>query len=453
MRRNIITFIVILLLTSFLPSPHKAASSVPTQVPTPDPSIQLSQTEIINDLPEGYAFKTSVLSPDFIPVRGNIELTFSDKWNFYSNLAIDPDHPTELSYYLKAITRDIYPFVPFQIEWTVMDAQGRNASSGKQTIAGYDPRYDWQILKSEGRDLTIYTHDRDASFGDLIFDAAEHSANYMEGEFELNLTRPITVVIYNLDDEVLDYYTYFSENTGGIAVSDLGLTIQIIDDDDGMEDWINDVMPHEISHLYFHQALAGHDAPTWFNEGVAQVNEFSLSPDYLAVANASLQELQSLPDLRRLESNFNSGQWSSSDYDMAYSITSYIIYIYGKESIHAILSRYADGAGREKAFKDVLGVDYENLYNNWLETSIQSGEPAYYLDVTPMGILESANTPETTSTPGLTPVIPTPSIDKSEVVKGTLFGLAALGFSCFLLIVIIAVLIIVMKQRKKKSVV
>jgi hypothetical protein len=451
MRRIIIAFISLLTITTLTASPVQARVSTPT--PTPDPSIRFSETKIINDLPNGYAFETTVDSHDFIPVKGNISLTFTADWIFTSNLAIDPANPRELSYYIKAVSQDIYPFTPFQLEWTVTDAQGRTATSGKLTLNGYDPRFDWQILNSEKRDLTIYTHDRDSSFSDLIFEAAERSADFMEEEFDINLTGPITVVIYNSDDEVLDYYIYFDEKTGGIAISDLGLSIQIIEDYDGMEDWINDVMPHEISHLYFHQATSGKPAPTWFNEGVAQVNEFSLDPDYLAQVNADLHDLQALPDLRRLESNFTSDQWSHTDYEMAYSITSYIVYIYGKESIHAILSKYAAGTGREKAFKDVLGVDFPTLYNNWLDASILSGNASYYLDVTPMGILDSGNTPTTTPAHGLTPAIPPTPMDDSEVVKGTFFGLAALGLCCFLLIVIIVVVIIVINQRKKKPVI
>jgi len=138
---------------------------------------------------------------------------------------------------------------------------------------------------------------------------------------------------------------------------------------------------------------------------------------------------------------------------MAYSITSYIIYIYGKESIHAILTKYATGTGREKAFKDVLGVDFPTLYSNWLDMSILSGDADYYLDVTPMGILESAKVPTSTSAPGLTPAVTPTTMDNSEVVKGTFFGLAALGLCCILLIVIIVVLIIVISQRKIKPVI
>ncbi len=91
----------------------------------------------------------------------------------------------------------------------------------------------------------------------------------------------------------------------------------------------------------------------------------------------------------------------------------------------------------EKAFKDVLGVDFPTLYSNWLDMSILSGDADYYLDVTPMGILESAKVPTNTPAPGLTPAtLPIPT-DNSEVVKGTIFGLAALGACCFLLIMII----------------
>jgi hypothetical protein len=449
MRRIIITFIVFLLITSIAVIPGKASSGPSTS--TPDPSVRFGETKIINDLPQGYAFEITVESRDFIPVRGDITLYFSDDWTFPSNLAIDPVHPRELSYYLNALSQDIYPFTPFQIEWTVVDAQGRTATSGKQTIAGYDPRFEWQVLKSDKRDLTIYCHDRNNSFREMIFEAAERSAGFMEEDFNLELTRPITVVIYNSSDEVIDYYTYFDDKTGGVAVSELGFTVQVIEDRAGVVDWVNDVIPHEISHLYFHQALDGQDAPSWLNEGLAQVNEFSAEPDYLAQVNTDLKTLQPLPDLRRLESNFNSGQWSDSDYEMAYSITSYIVYTYGKESIHAILSKYAHGTGREKAFKDVLGVDFDGLYANWLEVSILSKDDTWYLKVTPLGILDSMDTPTPTLESSPTPTLTPTATVTPEGMKGTLYAVGALGVCCFLIVVLIIILIIIMIRRRKKT--
>jgi hypothetical protein len=212
MRRHLQIILPLLVISLSITTPVLAG--MPTPSPTPDPTIHFGETKIINDLPKGYAFEITVDSPEFIPIQGNITLYFTEDWTFPSNLAIDPDRPRVLSYYLNALSQDIYPFTPFQMEWTVTDAQGRTATSGKQTIAGYDPRYQWKVLKSKERDLTIFYHNRDSSFRNLIFDTAERSAGFMEEGFNLQLTGPITIVIYNASDEVIDYYTYFDEKQG-----------------------------------------------------------------------------------------------------------------------------------------------------------------------------------------------------------------------------------------------
>jgi hypothetical protein len=439
MRRNIFIILPVLLCISLFTTPVLAGTPTPT--PTPDPSIQFSKTNLTNDLPKGYAFESMVTAADFVPVKGKITLYFTEDWAFPSNLAIDPDHPRMLSYYLNALSQDIYPFTPFQVEWTVTNAQGRTATSGKHTIAGYDPRYQWQVLKSKKRDLTIYCHDRDSSFKNLIFDTAERSAGFMEEDFDLQLTGPITIVIYTASDEVVDYYTYFDDKTGGVAVSELGFTVQVIEDYSGVEEWINDVIPHEISHLYFDQAIDGQAAPTWLNEGLAQVNEFRLGADYLSNINKQLQDNQPLPDIKRLESNFNSGQWSGIDYEMAYSITSYIIDTYGKESIHAILTKYADGTGREKAFRDVLGVDFATLYNNWYKTSIlEEANP-----------VDKSKIPTQNGDPLSTPQAGIDSDMNSEMRTGVLAGVIGLCLCAFVLIVGGIILLVVHNRKKVKT--
>jgi hypothetical protein len=434
MHRNFIAISLILLVVSLLTTPVLVAGETPT--PTPDPSIQFGEITVTNDLPQGYNFEVTVTSTDFTPVSGTITFYFSEDWEFPSRLAIDPENPGKLSYYLNAISQDIFPFTPFEVEWTVKDSQGRTATTGRQVVSGYDPRFNWEKMESEKWDITIYIHNSNPSFKNLIFDTAERSAKFMEQDFNLHLTKPIIVVIYNSDSEVQDYYIDFTENTGGLAIPDIGLTIQIISDGYGVEDWINDVLPHEISHLYFHQATEGKPAPSWLNEGLAQVNEFWMDPDYVAYINESLKEAQPLPNLRRLESNFNSEQWSAQDYDMAYSITSYIIEAYGKESIHAILMKYADGTGREKAFKDVLGIDFDTLYDNWFAVSILGQ------DVSTLPI----NTPVLPATP-TSEVETTINTDTNIVVKSSLLLLGTCGF---LMLIAITILVIVLIHYNKK---
>jgi hypothetical protein len=451
LRRILITLFTVLLLIPQLTTPALAGARTPT--PTPDPVIQFGETRVSYDLPKGYSFNVTLTTPGVTPVKGRFTMFYQKVHQVSGTLTIDPAHPKELNYFVDASSMFIFPFVPLHIQWDITDTQGRTGSTGEQTIIGQDPRFKWQTLESDKWDLFVHYHDRDAAFGRIILEAAERSADLMEDDFDIHLARPIRVIVYNSPDEVLGYLNTFDENTGGQAFSHLGVTIQIIESTFGMQDWIKDVIPHEISHLYFFQATGGVDAswaytaPSWLNEGLAEISANGMDPKYLEDINWQLKYSDYLPSLTYLDYNFNEhAEVSEIDYQMAYSITCYLVNAYGKDSIARILEEYANGAAVEEAFLSVLGINFTTLSHDWREASGLPLEAANYVEPTP------TKTPEAGAT--ATPTTPTPNPraeDNSDVIIGVVSGFGVLGFCCFTLIILIVSLLIIFDQHSKKQ--
>jgi hypothetical protein len=442
--RILITLLLIILVAPAASTTAMAGARTPT--PTPHPDILFGETEITYDESEGYKFHISITTPGVIPVKGRFSLYYQKVHQVVGTLRIDPEHPTELAYYVDKSSMFIFPFVPFHVQWDITDDQGRTGSSGEQILTGEDPRYSWKTLESDQRELSVHYHDRSISFGQTVLEAAEQSAEVMEDDFNLHLARPIRVIVYNSQDEVLGYLDSFDENTGGQAFAHLGVTIQVIEQNLRMQSWIEEVIPHEISHLYFFQATGGVDssweytAPSWLNEGLAEISENGMEPDYLDNINWELGSSDYLPSLTYLDYNFNDdAERAEIDYMMAYSITSYLINTYGYESITAILEEYANGAATEEAFLTVLGRNFTTLSYEWREAS---GLP---VDANNMVMTTPTKTPD--PSPTATPL--PQSRDRTEVIIGVAGGLAFLAMCVFILMLMVILLLIMLNARGK----
>ncbi len=295
-----------------------------------------------------------VKTPGSLPVGGFISFYYNEDDRVNRMIEIDRNNPRTLQFSINADSFFIFPFIPIHIRWSVSDDKGNFEISPEESIVGQDPRYEWQKLDSTPLSLTIYWHDRSADFGERIFTAAEEAVEKMELEFGARPEEPITVLIYNSSAELIGYLDSFSETVGGQAFSDLGLTIQVVEDDFFMDTWISDVIPHEISHLYFYQATGGEKVnmsywpAAWLNEGLAQINTYGIDQKKLDDIHWELKNSQWLPTLQYLSVNFGmNDEYTDIDYKIAYSVTCFLITEFGKDQVAAILKEYRNGSRTE----------------------------------------------------------------------------------------------------------
>ncbi len=257
-----------------------------------------------NHFPTDLTFKTAVSSRAGKITRAT--LVFHLRNEFSSNsitrgeVEVSPANQLELNYVWDTSAGTI-PGAAVIYHWEVTDAAGNTAVSDEMTVRYEDTRYDWRRRENEA--IAVWWHDRPDSFGERVFEIASEAVILQRDLFQADLDFQIRILIYNNFAEFAEWNGVVSEFIGGQAFPNQGVTAQIVSAYGSQERWLNDVVPHEVSHLYFAQVTfhRGSAPPTWLDEGVAQFNEFGAHQDTLRqVERAAKQdELLSLSKLER----------------------------------------------------------------------------------------------------------------------------------------------------------
>lgn len=331
--------------------------------------ITIGATRIDNAFPNTLTFETTAVSSAGEIVQA--ELIYSTQRNLASNVGVRaaaeivPGTPAVVRYVLDSGGAAV-PSTPYLFKWRITDAAGNVAESPEELVRFDDTRYDWDVV--ENAQVSVWTHDRRAAFGEEVFDVANEAVARQRALFGEELTFPIYIIIYNDFEEFAEWQTVRREWVGGQAYPDLGITTQIVTDSIFMGSWLRDVIPHEISHLYFYQVSDNGAAPTptWLNEGVAQYNEFHSSADAVQHARDAARNGRVLL-LSTLESGFGGDDARILlAYDTAVSAVAYLVETYGEGGMADLLRAYRAGYVTREAFPQALGVSYDAFQRGWL---------------------------------------------------------------------------------------
>ncbi len=281
-------------------------------------------------------------------------------------MEVDPARRLELTFTWDTSNITIPPSAPIVYHWEVVDSSGNRASSQEELVFYDDIRYEWNILEDEN--IAVWWHDRPISFGGRVFEIAQEAFVRQQEMFRADPEHQMRIIVYNDFDEFAEWHSYVSEFTGGQAFPTMGVTTQIVSAYSSVEIWLNDVVPHEISHLYFYQAT-NHpfvDPPAWLNEGMAQLNEFSRDSEAIAFAKRAIARGDLIP-LWALSGSFG---YQEDDVRLAYAeALSAAVFIddrFGNERIAKLLAAYKSGLSNDEALVEGLGVTLVELQREWL---------------------------------------------------------------------------------------
>lgn len=263
-----------------------------------------------------------------------------------------------------------------QYYWLVR-VKGGQAKSLKQEFFYEDPRFEWQMLQN--KDVTVHWHDRPEEFGKKVFEIATRSIEQQRDLYGADLQYPAQIVISNTDEEFMSWQFIPDPDTGGLALPWYGMTIQVVDD--SSEDWLNEVLPHEISHLYFYQVTIRSDVwpPLWLDEGLAVYYEFGEHEfeDQLVRDAASQDRLIPLLSLRE---GFGA---EDHEVDLAYAesyyVAVYILEVHGKEKLAQLLQAYNRGKDHDEAFGFAFNRSlgqFEQDWESWVKAKLKAEIPA-----------------------------------------------------------------------------
>lgn len=133
-----------------------------------------------------------------------------------------------------------------------------------------------------------------------------------------------------------------------------GLNFRMIISFRGQEHFLDSILPHEISHLILHDFMGKSQAPVWFDEGIAQLEERGKIDEHRQVM-AQLVSLDRTIPLESLE-NFNLKEVTDDRqveifYAESLYIVDFLIKTYGKAAFQKLCRQLRDGRTFEEALK------------------------------------------------------------------------------------------------------
>jgi hypothetical protein len=264
------------------------------------------------------------------------------------------------------------PGTPVQYYWFIQDSAGSFYHSATQSFTTIDSRYSWQHLSSGL--LQVNWYNRSQAFGQLLLQNALNALNHIKGNLGGGLLHPVNLWVYASDQDfhgALGPGTY--EWVGGEAVPQLSeafISVQDSQDDTLVRD-----MPHELTHLVFHQLTAqGQLAPRWFDEGLAVYNQFYHEPEMKAVFEQALVT-HSLIRLQSIELEFPAdANQAYLAYAESWQLVSYMYQTFGLAKMERFIQDQNNSSYLfDDAMQKALGVDTAHLENQW---RLSLGQPA-----------------------------------------------------------------------------
>ena len=256
--------------------------------------------------------------------------------------------------------------------WEFWDSAGNTLTDTQQQFSTVDTRFSWQHL-TRGM-LQVNWYDRTQDFGQNILDKANSSVQRISTTLGGGLLHPINLWVYAT---VQDFHGSLApgsyEWVGGEALPTLHeASIVAVSTTDST--LVRD-MPHELTHLIFHQLIAnGIIAPTWLDEGLAVYNQDFREGEMTARLNKALAS-QSLLRL----SNISGGFPASADqaylaYAQSWNLITYMYRTFGQPRLAHLIKLMGDSqTDFDQDLQQALGVDELHLENQW---RIHLGQPA-----------------------------------------------------------------------------
>ncbi|MEK6221762.1 MAG: peptidase MA family metallohydrolase, partial [Chloroflexota bacterium] len=301
--------------------------------------IKIQEQIIRNEFPDRIEFRIQANSSQGQITSAAIIYRFRNEITSVRQVVeFDPNSTVEIAYLFDTTKSTIPPSAPIYYYWELADSAGNRLRTDEQLYFYDDLRFDWQSLENES--ISVWWHDRPLVFGEQVFAIALQALHEQRELFQTELAFPIRVIINNSFEEFSSWHIAVPDYVGGQAFANFGITTQVVPDNAGQDNWLNNVIPHEISHLYFYQA--SHNpltkAPEWIDEGIAQYNEFrDNSAELLDVAKAIYRgNYVSLPSI---SNQFGHGKIEVRlAYAEALSAITYLIEMYGETGLAQILS-------------------------------------------------------------------------------------------------------------------
>lgn len=356
-----LAFCLLVLFLAPVTSPDRALAL------TSSSPITITSQTATTQFPTSITFNAGASDPSSPIVSAQIVIDLRDNNGFTPHdvpLAA-PLHNVKLSFVENTSGANfIPPGVTVMYYWHLTDSAGYSYLEPQQQITTVDTRFAWQHL-SQGL-LQVNWYSRAQDFGQSILSQASADISRISANLGGGLQQPINLWVYASDQ---DFHGSLSPNAyewvGGIAFPSLDEASIVVA---GLSDTtlVRD-MPHELTHLIFHQLIPNAlDPPTWFDEGLAVYNQLYHEPDM----TARFQQALASHSLLRL-GDISFGFPANADlaylaYAQSWNLLQYMYTTFGQPKMAKFIQLMnAPSTDFSQAMQQSLGVDVPHLENQW----------------------------------------------------------------------------------------
>jgi hypothetical protein len=256
------------------------------------------------------------------------------------------------------------PSAPVFFYWELDDEAGNELTTEEQVFPYDDMRFPWNEVSDD--EIVVRWYEGSQDFGNFVYQTSRRALDQMKAEAGRGLDFPIYILLYANHDDFSSWHFYVDEWVGGQAFTDMGITTQIIGSN-ASRSWIETVIPHEIAHLFFYQAvhtgLAGW--PAWVDEGLAQYYEFASNESSLAMAADAARRGAFLP-LDSLSGGFGRDpEQVRLAYAESYSAMLFLLETWGDEALQSLIQSFRRSMPQHEAIELATGVTWEEFIAQW----------------------------------------------------------------------------------------
>ena len=235
-----------------------------------------------------------------------------------------------------------------------------------QNKVQYDT-FDWEYIVSPNFNIYYYGDNHDLAI--FTSKVAEESLDQIGKHLRWRSNKPVKIIVYSSHNDFQQTNIvgpYMPEGVGGVTEL---YKNRIVIPFEGSYTQFKHVIHHELVHASINDMIYGGNAqglisgrillqiPLWANEGLAEF----LSTDWDSETDMVVRDLaieEQLPTINQLN-------YSILAYKGGNSVYQYITEKYGREKIGEIFQQMKRTQNAEKGFKNALGVDFEQLTDDW----------------------------------------------------------------------------------------
>lgn len=366
LRASFIFYCLLISSALFLPYEYSYAASA---VGVTGSAITVTQESTTLHYPGGIDFQLGARDTASMITQAIVYLKYNQDMSFSEQHAVQPTTAAAtiaLSWHESTNSNQFNP-VGTQISyyWMVLDSAGNSYTSVIQTFNVVDNRFQWQQL-AQGM-FRVHWYGQDTGFGQMLLAQVGGHIQRISQTLGVGLQQPIDIWVYSSAN---DFHGSLSpqihEWVGGIAFPTLKQAEIVVNGP--YDDTLRRDMPHELTHLIFHQQ-AHTSLPLWFDEGLAVYNQLYHEPDMLNAYKQALNS-HSLLTLQDITSSFPTNSNAAYlAYAQSWQLLDYMYRTFGQQKMAALIkSTGQPGKIFKQDLQQTLGLNSNQLENQWRST-------------------------------------------------------------------------------------